>query len=435
MAEGDYETQLGLTFNIVAQFTWTTPDPYTATTPKELLDQFANYWQTNRSNVPRDAAHLFTGNVVVDAGGAAYQFNDGIRGVMCRYPNFSYSFTIRVDYSLDWITFAHEVGHLLGADHVDASQGCASTIMTAAVSSSHTTFCPLSINQITNYVNSYGSCLTPITANNTKFDFDRDGKADISVFRPGEQKWYVQKSQLGFSVFPFGASGDKIAPADYDGDRQTDYAVYRPSNGTWYITRSSDGTVNSIQFGIAEDKPVPADYDGDGKADIAVYRPSTGVWWLLRSSDGTIGGFQFGNSTDKPVPDDYTGDGKTDMAFWRPSTGEWFVLRSENFSFYSFPFGQNGDIPISADFFGDVRADYVIYRNGAWFVHTEDVGTVALYLGIAGDVPVPADYDGDGKADLATFRPGDQAIWKFVNTDVQFGTNNDIPIPGFLVVQ
>jgi len=158
-------------------------------------------------------------------------------------------------------------------------------------------------------------------------------------------------------------------------------------------------------------------------------------------------------ATVKPVPDDYTGDGKADMAFWRPSTGFWFVLRSENFSFYSFPFGQNGDIPTSADFNGDNRADYVIYREGVgcgnphcntWYIqYSSSSATTIHQLGMSGDIPVPADYDGDGLADLATFRPIEQipgetakeGYWYFVNTSVKFGNKDDIPIPGFLVVQ
>ena len=40
-------------------------------------------------------------------------------------------------------------------------------------------------------------------ARNTTFDFDGDGKADISVFRPGSGAWYLLNSQTGFSGLAF----------------------------------------------------------------------------------------------------------------------------------------------------------------------------------------------------------------------------------------
>ena len=53
---------------------------------------------------------------------------------------------------------------------------------------------------------------------------------------------------------------------------KADVAVFRPSTNTWFISKSSGGT-DIIGFGAAGDKPVPADYDGDRKADIAIFRP------------------------------------------------------------------------------------------------------------------------------------------------------------------
>ena len=71
-----------------------------------------------------------------------------------------------------------------------------------------------------------------------KFDFDGDGKSDLSVFRPGNTNWYRQLSSSGAEVGgQFGLASDKIVPADYDGDGKTDVAVYR--NGTWYLNRST----------------------------------------------------------------------------------------------------------------------------------------------------------------------------------------------------
>lgn len=90
----------------------------------------------------------------------------------------------------------------------------------------------------------------------TKFDFDGDGKSDISVFRPSDRIWYLNRSTQGFSATQFGLSTDKTTPDDYDGDGKTDIAVYR--DGTWYIVQSSNGNISYQQFGLSSDIPVAA---------------------------------------------------------------------------------------------------------------------------------------------------------------------------------
>jgi PKD repeat protein len=226
----------------------------------------------------------------------------------------------------------------------------------------------------------------------TPGDWTGDGLADISVFRPSTGFWFVQRSEdNSYFSFPFGALGDIPAPADYDNDGKTDPAVFRPSSGTWYISNSGGSGTTIIQFGAAGDKPVPADYDGDGKADIAIFRPSDGSWWYLRSSDGSFRVYRFGVGTDKPVQGDWTGDGKADIAVWRPSTGEWFFQRSEDNSYYSVPFGAPGDIPAPGDYDGDGRFDTAVFRPSTadWFVNRTTAGILITHFGANGDRPVP----------------------------------------------
>jgi hypothetical protein len=270
------------------------------------------------------------------------------------------------------------------------------------------------------------------------FDFDGDGLADISIYRPvNGQWWYQQSSNTTVRAFQFGAASDKPVPADYDGDGKTDIAIYRPSTGEWFVLRSSNLSYFSVPFGVSTDIPSPGDfdgdgmadftvfrgsegvwyvgkstggtqitqwgsagdrpenrdYDGDGKCDLAIFRPSDGSWWLNRSTAG-ITATTFGVGTDKPVPADYTGDGKTDIAVWRPGNGSWYVLRSEDSSFFAVPFGANGDIPTAADYDGDGKDDFAIFRpDGAnWFVQRSTTGILIQQFGSTGDIPVAASY-------------------------------------------
>jgi len=292
----------------------------------------------------------------------------------------------------------------------------------------------------------------------SNFDFDGDGKTDISIFRPSTRVWWIlNSSNGGVQTFQFGNPGDRLAPGkysglgtagnpirpngatevgtwspmqgqwcvyernpapppappfiyvcysignpndivvsgDFDGDEKDDAAVFCGDQMVWIIRNSSNGQQITKQFGLSTDSPVPADYDGDGKTDIAIFRPSNGQWWIERSSDGGIYALQFGVSTDRAVPADYTGDGKADFAVWRPSNGGWYILRSENYSFYGFQFGTGGDVPVQGD------------------------------------------YDGDGKSDGAVYRPGTN-VWYILRSSggvqyTQFGTGNDIPVPSVYV--
>ncbi len=282
---------------------------------------------------------------------------------------------------------------------------------------------------------------TVFTAAPTLFDYDGDGKADISIFRPATGVWYVQNSSNGsFAINQFGANGDLTVPADYDGDDKTDVAIYRPANGLWYWLNSSNGQVGGNQFGTAGDIPAPGDYDGDGRSDIAIYRPSTGTWWVYRSSDNGVSATQFGIAEDKPVLGDFDGDSKNDFAVFRPSNGTWYRLNSSNGAFVVNAFGLSEDKPVAADYDNDGKADIAVFRpsNGAWYWVNSGNGEVGgVFFGISEDKPVPADYDGDGRYDPAVFRPS-QGTWYVLLSGAgfiaqQFGTGTDIPTPNSFV--
>ena len=223
-------------------------------------------------------------------------------------------------------------------------------------------------------------------------DFDGDGRADVTVFRPSTGVWHTVSSSTGTpTAFAWGNSADRPVVGDYDGDGRTDIAVFRPSNGTWYVVPSTTGVPYGFAWGNSADIPVPGDYDGDKKTDMAVFRPSTGTWYVVPSTIGAPYGFAWGNGADITVPADYDGDGKTDIAVFRPSNGTWYVVPSTTGVPYGFAWGNSADTPVPADFDGDGKTDIAVFRpsNGTWYVVPSTTGVpYGFAWGNAADVPI-----------------------------------------------
>lgn len=276
----------------------------------------------------------------------------------------------------------------------------------------------------------------------TKFDFDGDGRADISVFRPSDGVWYqLLGANYQFAARQFGSDGDLIAPADYDGDGRTDIAVFRPSAGYWYILNSSNNTFSAVHWGANGDIPLPSDYNGDGKADLVIFRESTFTWWRTLGG-GNVSPVHFGAPGDKPLIGDFDGDGKSDPAVFRTSTGEWWYASSKNNFAHTraYLWGVSTDIPVAADFDGDGITDAAVYRpsEGYWYIYHSSNGQYQFVkFGISEDKPVAADYDGDGRADIAVYRPSEGTWYLLRSTEgflgIQFGISTDIPIPSAFV--
>jgi uncharacterized delta-60 repeat protein len=274
------------------------------------------------------------------------------------------------------------------------------------------------------------------------FDYDGDGKADISIFRPSENKWYVLRSSDGqVRQQVFAIAGDVPVPSDYDGDGKTDFAVFRPSSGDFWYLSSTNSTQNFVDWGQSGDAPRPGDFDGDGKSDFIVFRPSSSFWHRITNNvNSTVSNTQFGLTGDKPVSGDFDGDGKVDNAIFRPSTGDWWYQSSINNAQLAVRWGISTDVPVPADYDGDGKTDFAVYRpsTGTWYIINSSNGSFTIMnFGLSEDKPAAADYDGDGKADIAVFRPS-TGVWYLQRstagfTAVQFGISTDIPTPNAFV--
>ena len=266
-------------------------------------------------------------------------------------------------------------------------------------------------------------------------DFDGDARTDISVFRPSDRVWYLNRSTTGFFAMTWGLATDQLVPDDYDGDGKTDLAVFRatadPALPDYYILRSTDSTISYISWGAVGDVAVTDDYDGDNKADQVIYRPSSQQFWVRRSTDGfsMLGGPLAGT----PVPMDYDGDGRADYATF--SNGTWRIIGNGVGSGFSLiaGFGMAGDKAVPADYDGDGRDDLAVFRpsDGNWYIANSTGGLRVEHWGISTDVPAPGDYDGDSRADLAVYRNG---VW-YLNRSTSgtfitsFGLAGDTALP------
>ena len=281
----------------------------------------------------------------------------------------------------------------------------------------------------------------------TLFDFDGDGRADISVFRHSNGVWYrINSSNNSFFAVQFGFGTDRIAPADYDGDRKTDIAVFRqtqvsPYLSYFFILNSSNGSFRGEQFGGEGDSPFPGDWDGDGKADVAVHTsligipeiPLPSIFSYRPSSNPGAGKVTVEvNPGGVPVPGDYDGDRKQDAAVFRQAGGFWIIRQSSNNTMRAVQFGLNTDIPVPADYDGDGKTDIAVFRSGTWYILNSTTNRfIGVQFGFNTDIPVPADYDGDGRADIAVYRGWTWFLLRSTAgfTAVQFGSPNDKPVP------
>jgi hypothetical protein len=187
-----YERDIGLTFTIVFQHTWTTADPYSTSGGGQpavnLLNSFTNYWNTNFTGTSRDDVHLWTGKNLGGPAGIAWM------GEVCFDGTHSYGLSDFENMAPFRVGIpAHEIGHNFNASHCDGQGGCDNTIMLATQTpSNNLTFCPFSVNEITSWVNLHSSCLSQATAqpviqfSSSSYPVNEgDGRVNITLTRTG----------------------------------------------------------------------------------------------------------------------------------------------------------------------------------------------------------------------------------------------------------
>jgi hypothetical protein len=94
IVEGIYETTFNMTFIVTYLNVWTTTSngyPYTATNSLDILIQIENYWNKNKTSVPRNIAHLFTGKTIVDTPRGTVYNHEITNHIVPITPNLAYS--------------------------------------------------------------------------------------------------------------------------------------------------------------------------------------------------------------------------------------------------------------------------------------------------------------------------------------------------------
>lgn len=181
-------------------------------------------------------------------------------------------------------------------------------------------------------------------------DYDGDMRMDLGVFRAGV--WHILLSGSGtYRQEYWGTSGDAPVLADFDRDGKADLSIARSESGQrmWYTRMSTNGSMRVTPWGLSSDAFFTGrvDFDGDSAADIMVIRNESGqrVFYILRSSDSQLQVIRWGLSSDVVKLGDYDGDGRTDPAITRAEGGQrvFYILQSSSGQPRVETFGLAGD--------------------------------------------------------------------------------------------
>ena len=335
-------------------------------------------------------------------------------------------------------------GPVLGKTTADAS-GNYSIQLPSALADGMATL-EVGITDVAGNVGPYSNPLT-VTIVTTSADYNGNGTTDPALFRrttTSSALWLIQG--VGpTSGIQYGASNLDIPfTGDFNGAGKADLAVYRPSTNTWYISLPSGQ--QSYVLGAPGSVPVVGHFDGINVTETAAYMPSTGVWTIASSVGSThtvtfpAGSFT-PNVNDIPVPGNYEGSasGIDDLAVYRPSTNQFIINESTGVVTITLKTGTAGDIPVPGNYDDSLTVHQTlpsVYNptTGAWLIHGIAGDRTVQFT--PGDIPAPGDYTGSGVTQTVVFRPtGTAAFYGPNNTTIvqAIGLNGDIPVTAPLV--
>lgn len=214
------ELNVRLTTNFVRTWTANT-DPYHL--GGNLLDEFSGHWGSNMGAVPRELAHLLSGNY---GGGVAYLsaicegWGYGLSGVNGSFPS---PLTHRHGGNWDLMVVAHELGHNFGTGHTHDSytpviDGCGNGDCSQALGGTIMSYCHTCAGGMTNIDLLFGS-------------------------RVQDRIW----EYLGSRSCVLPALGDRVAVADA--------ATILQGGATDVFVLNNDSDVSCLQFGISTYQP------------------------------------------------------------------------------------------------------------------------------------------------------------------------------------
>ncbi|MDN5204307.1 zinc-dependent metalloprotease [Fulvivirgaceae bacterium BMA10] len=191
LMEGVYEDHFNLYYLVVFQNVYTTSnDPYDEVISNngEVINEFRDFWNQNRTNVHRDVAFFFSGkDLRTGLLGTLDLFGEAAGvGVVC--TNASNAYAVTDLHANDFNTVAHEIGHLLNspANHPDG-QNCGTpnqTLMCPIGAVAFLDFSNASVTRIGNYlISNTASCLRgliSVVSNHDRICHDRNTQMHLT---------------------------------------------------------------------------------------------------------------------------------------------------------------------------------------------------------------------------------------------------------------